>query len=159
MDAALADFEDEKVKESQKPKASKPKEYGQMWQDLAYLEEQQDKIEAQENNFIPKEEKPKPKEVVTDKEIEEKLDVNFDDDSLTVYGAMLSDTMDQAKPGKETATLTKAVGEILNQEQIKKKKQREEKARKLLEDIPMNDDQIKQSMIEEWSSYTQKKTN
>jgi hypothetical protein len=54
--------------------------------------------------------------VVTDKEIEEKLDVNFDDDSLTVYGAMLSDTMDQAKPGKETATLTKAVGEILNQE-------------------------------------------
>jgi hypothetical protein len=51
------------------------------------------------------------------------------------------------------------VGEILTKEEkLKREKQREErrkKAESLLDDIPMNDEQMKESMIEEWTTYAE----
>jgi hypothetical protein len=66
-----------------------------MWQDLAYLDDKTKKIEKEEEKFIPKE---KPKEVKK-QEVEEKIDPNFDDDSLTVYGALLSESLEKAPEG------------------------------------------------------------
>lgn len=66
------------------------------------MDEQAKKIEEKEKEFIKPE--PKKKEpIITDKEIEEKLDTNFDEDSLLVYGSLLSEAMDISKPGKESA--------------------------------------------------------
>ena len=64
-----------------------------MWQDLAYLDDKTKKIEVEEAKFIPK--KPALKAKVV-QEVEEKIDPNFDDDSLTVYGALLSESLDKA---------------------------------------------------------------
>ena len=36
---------------------------------------------------------------MSDKEIDEKLDTNFDENSLSIYGAMLTEELDSAKPG------------------------------------------------------------
>ena len=51
------------------------------------------------------------------------------------------------------------VGEILTKEEkLKREKKREErrkKAESLLDDIPMNDEQMKESMIEEWTAYAE----
>jgi hypothetical protein len=51
------------------------------------------------------------------------------------------------------------VGEILTKEEKlkreKKKEERRKKAESLLDDIPMNDEQMKESMIEEWTTYAE----
>ena len=60
-----------------------------MWQNLQYMDAQTQKFEKEEQKFIPKPVKKKP--VITESEIEEKIDPNFDDNSLALYGALLSD--------------------------------------------------------------------
>ena len=62
--AAIAEMQHEEV-ESKKPKKKPaPKPVGKMWENLAYLELQQDKISKDEKNFLPPEEKEeKPPEV------------------------------------------------------------------------------------------------
>lgn len=51
---------------------------------------------------------------MSDKEIDEKLDTNFDENSLSIYGAMLTEELDSAKPGEEIAKPRAIVGEILS---------------------------------------------
>jgi hypothetical protein len=121
MDAVVADHEQEQVQLAiPKPKPKK-KEYNQMWQNLQYMESQSKKFELDEEKYIPKEdekeEEVKRKKVeITEKDLEEKLDGNYDDDSLTLYGNVLSDSISKSKPGKESAKMKKAIGEVLSQE-------------------------------------------
>ena len=96
------------------------------------MQEQSDKIEKNEKRFIPDEKPKEKKEIVTEKDIEEKIDMNFDENSLAVYGALLSEQLDKGEPGKEVATPQAMVGEIISEERIKRKKELKEKAEKLL---------------------------
>eukprot|EP00356_Strombidium_inclinatum_P014323 CAMPEP_0170484410 /NCGR_PEP_ID=MMETSP0208-20121228/3889_1 /TAXON_ID=197538 /ORGANISM="Strombidium inclinatum, Strain S3" /LENGTH=109 /DNA_ID=CAMNT_0010757739 /DNA_START=560 /DNA_END=889 /DNA_ORIENTATION=- len=109
------------------------------------MEAQSAKYDKDAKNYISDEEDhPKP---VKKKELDEnddKLDTNFDDDSLSVYGAMLTEQLETSKPGHEKATPRALVGEIISKEEkekrAKKKKQREIKAQQLLEDVELTDD-------------------
>lgn len=66
--------------------------------------------------------------MMSDKEIDEKLDANFDENSLSIYGAMLTEELDSAKPGEEVAKPRAIVGEILSkQEKAKREIQRQKR--------------------------------
>jgi hypothetical protein len=55
MHAAYKDFVKEEQDKHKKKVQAKPKEYNEMWQNLAYIEERNKKIEADEKKFIPPE--------------------------------------------------------------------------------------------------------
>lgn len=110
MDAAFKDFENE-GKQAPKKVIKKP-EANQMWQNLQYMESQSQKFEKEEKKFIPKAQSKKP--IITESEIEEKIDPNFDENSLALYGALLSDSLDAAKPGHERAIPKLKVEKVLS---------------------------------------------
>lgn len=147
MHAINKDYEREEA-EANKPKPVKKGEqqYNVMWQNLQYMEEQTTKIEKEEKKFI------KPviikKPVITEKEIEEKIDPNFDDDSLTIYGALLTDQLDQGAPGEEVAA---PKIEVDTKEDLERQRKIKEKAEELLEDVAMTDEQEKQALVQEWT--------
>ena len=55
--------------------------------------------------------------------MEEKIDTNFDENSLEIYGAMLGEQLDKQKPGKERATPQALVGEILTEQETEIRRQ------------------------------------
>lgn len=58
-----------------------------------------------------------PKMKIKKEDPDEKLDTNFDSDSLQVYGAMLSEQLEKGEPGKEIARPQSLVGEIVSEEE------------------------------------------
>ena len=68
-----------------------------MWENLDYLEQTSKRDDKKAKKFI----KPKKAKVVKKKKVkvEEKLSSKFDDDSLAVYGALLSESLDAAPVG------------------------------------------------------------
>ena len=139
-----------------KPKKKElPKPVNQLWDNLYEIEHKDSKFEKEEKEFIPEEDVPV-KKVIKVKQ-EEKVSTKFDDDSLAVYGALLSDSLDSQKPGEENATPSAQVEKILSKEEADRKEKirqaRAKKAESLLEDIPMSDEQEKQALIEEWTTY------
>ena len=91
LHAAIASIdEDEKAeKKKQKSKKKKPgKSSNVLWENLDYLDKTSKRDDAKAKKFI----KTKKKKVVKKKVVkkEEKLSSKFDDDSLAVYGALLS---------------------------------------------------------------------
>ena len=93
------------------------------------------------------------------KEENQNLNPAFDDDSLTVYGALLSEQLDASPEGSEVAKPAALVGKIISDrekaEQAKKREERRKKAEQLLEDLPMSDDQQKDALIMEWTDYAE----
>ena len=144
MEAALKDFENEG---KQKPKtvAKKP-EPNQMWQNLQYMESQSQKFEKEAQKFIPKPKSNKP--VITESEIEEKIDPNFDDNSLALYGALLSDSLDAAKPGHERAIPKLKVEKVLTKQQKERQRKIKDRANVFLEDANISDEQEKEILID-----------
>ena len=91
--------------EAMHPKQKKveaPKPVNEIWENLYGMEEKVEKFEKDEKDFIP-EDKPKVDKKKKVKQ-EEKVTTKFDEDSLTVYGALLSDSLESMEPGKEQAT-------------------------------------------------------
>ena len=117
-----------------------------MWENLGYLEQKSQKEDEKAAKFI-KSDKPK-KQVqkkVEKKDENQNLNPVFDDDSLTVYGALLSEQLDSSPEGSEVAKPAARVEKILSDrekaEKAKKREERRKKAEQLLEDLPMSDDQ------------------
>ena len=120
----------------------------------------QQKIDKEAAKFIPKKKAKLKKKKEFDAN-DDKLDENFDESSLDVYGALLSEQLEKEEAGKEVAKPSKLVGEILSKQEKEKRdkirREREKKARQILEDIPMTDEQQKESMIAEWTTYAEHK--
>lgn len=105
-----------------------------MWQDLAYLESQNDKIEKQEKLLFP--EAPKPNVTLNKVKEDEIMDPNFDEDSLALYGMVLSESLDKAPPGSEVAKPRAAIETVLTPAELAKKQKLVIKAEQLLADVP-----------------------
>jgi len=96
-------------------KEEKPKPVNQIWENLYGIEEKNEKFEKDEKEFI-QEDKPK---VDKNKKVkqEEKVTTKFDEDSLTVYGALLSDSLDSMERGKEQATPQALIEKVISKEE------------------------------------------
>ena len=157
--AAIAEMQHEET-ESKKPKKKPPpKPMGKMWENLAYLEQQQEKFSQGEEKSVPQEEESQGKPPAVQEEVLEKIDPTFDSDSLQVYGYMLNEQLSKGAPGNETATpaalVEKVISDIEKEKIEKRRQERVKKAEQLLEDVPMSDDQQKDALIQEWTSYAE----
>mgnify|MGYP001010069351 CR=1 FL=1 len=123
--------------ETSKPKIKakiKEKPANQMWENLGYLEQKSKKDDEKAAEFIePKKAKSKSKKKkVVKKDENQNLNPVFDDDSLTVYGALLSEQLDASPEGAEIAKPAALVGKIISDkkkaELAKKKEERRKKA-------------------------------
>lgn len=113
MHAAMRTYEENQrvsklPKKKPAPKKTEP-QYNEMWNNLAYMDDQQKRIDKDAKKFVgdyvlPQDEvnkleaerkARKIKEVA--KESETALDTNFDEDSLSVYGATLQEQVSEGK--------------------------------------------------------------
>jgi len=105
------------MKPKKKPEPEKP--HNQIWEDLYDINTKEDKFEKEEKEFIP-EEKPKVHKKKKVKKEEEKVSTKFDEDSLSVYGSLLSESLDSMEPGKEQATPSALIEKVLSKEEKQK---------------------------------------
>ena len=118
LHAAIASIdEDEKAEKKQKAKQKKKTEKlgNVLWENLDYLEQKSKRDDKKAKKFI----KPKKKKVVKKKKVaktEEKLSAKFDDDSLAVYGQLLSESLDSSPEGQEVANPAALIEEIISKE-------------------------------------------
>jgi len=117
LHAAIASIdEDEKAEKKQKAnQKKKPEKLGNvLWENLDYLEQKSKRDDKKAKKFI----KPKKKKVVKKvvKKTEEKLSAKFDDDSLAVYGQLLSESLDSSPEGQEVANPAALIEQIISKE-------------------------------------------
>lgn len=92
LHAAIVSMENESIdKSNQKVKKATPKPVNVLWENLQFMEANSNKFDLEAEKFIPK-----PKPLVKPKvdPEDEKIDTNFDEDSLAAYGAILSEQLD-----------------------------------------------------------------
>lgn len=88
LHAAIASLENENMDiKKQKVQKKQPKPVNVLWENLQFMEDKAQKFDKEAEKFIPKKAPKKPK---VDPE-DEHIDTNFDDDSLSVYGAILTE--------------------------------------------------------------------
>ena len=117
LHAAIASIdEDEAAEKKQKAKSKKKpqKESNVLWENLDYLEQKSKRDDKKAKKFI----KPKKTKVVKKKveKKDEKLSSKFDDDSLAVYGALLSESLDAAPEGEEVANPAALIEAVISKE-------------------------------------------
>ena len=81
---------------------------------MDYLEQKSKRDDKKAKKFI----KPKKAKVVKKKveKKDEKLSSKFDDDSLAVYGALLSESLDAAPEGEEVANPAALIEAVISKE-------------------------------------------
>ena len=90
--AAIASMENENLdKQKQKVKKAAPKPVNVLWENLQFMEDKQQKFEKEAEKFIPKPKPIKAKKVDPD---DEKIDTSFDQESLALYGATLTEELE-----------------------------------------------------------------